>query len=83
MKRELTPFDTGEIAEPQLYDYTDEKTLEWGKIDFEDDESRTLCTVQVRRVDGAYQLHLWGAEAMEIIVHDGSAWLSTTTEEKE
>lgn len=66
--RDLTPYDTGERATPipwvsggsdftAIHDGRDPD--DFGRVDFEDDESRTIATVfMARRPDGGYTLHV-------------------------
>lgn len=66
----LTPFDTGERAEPKPW-ITGSNIVrdratgvgepdEYGKVDFDDDESRTVATVHVSKdpVTGSYVVHV-------------------------
>lgn len=58
----LTPYDTGERAQPMVWTTPDRRRPEehdpdrYGKVDFEDDSGTTLATVHVERVDGCYVL---------------------------
>lgn len=70
----LTPYDTGECAEPRLWvmpgsaasldpsvnPYADELRENYGRVDFDDDEGRTVATVRVSKdpVSGAYAVHV-------------------------
>lgn len=65
MKRELTPYDTGERAEPKLWVGSRQglgKTNDpddWGKVDFENDSGETIAVVYMQRdADGGYTLHV-------------------------
>lgn len=60
---ELTPYDTGAVAEPKLWHRRQRsavlglmKTAPYniGKVDFDNDEGGTVCTVRVEKIDGRY-----------------------------
>lgn len=76
----LTPYDTGEIAEPHLWmtstDVTRDRvarstgqpgeTDRYGRVDFDNDESSTVATVWAsRNQDGSYTLHVTGEVTIE------------------
>jgi hypothetical protein len=44
----LTPYDTGERLEPQLWPTSDDPET-FGRVDFDDDEGRTVFTAYVER----------------------------------
>lgn len=70
----LTPYDTGERAEPHLLvmpgnaasldpgvnPHADQLRENYGRVDFDDDESRTVATVHVSKdpASGAYVVHV-------------------------
>lgn len=66
--RDLTPYDTGERATPIPWvstgsDFTaildDRDPEDFGNVDFEDDEGRTIATIHLsRRDDGGYTIHI-------------------------
>lgn len=60
MTSNLTPFDTGERLEPHVWAGAADCDL--GKVDFDDDEGRTVATVYGERsgVDGSYVLKIVG-----------------------
>lgn len=58
MSKYLTPFDTGETLEPKVWPprYSEpgrsaEDRADFGKVDFDNDESATVYTVQIVRND--------------------------------
>lgn len=65
----LTPYDTGEVCEPKLWQ-PDRDSVLWamhhedelkdiGKVDFEDDSGETVVMVRVTKAsDGPYTLHV-------------------------
>lgn len=74
MTRALTPYDTGERLEPRLwvrggtlvgpYEGTSRgpaRDDDFGKVDFENDESTTVVTVYIERSGEGYTLHVDGA----------------------
>lgn len=86
MSDKLNPYDTGKRAEPKPWfrgewtpeDYAAmspiERTIEedrFGKVDFEDDEGRTVATVWIEKgADGEYVVHI-ADENPRIEVHGG------------
>lgn len=56
----LTPYDTGEIAEPHIWPIRDSDG--YGLVDFDDDESSTVATVIVT-ADGS------GGWIVEVTAH--------------
>ena len=66
--RDLTPYDTGERATPIPWvsadsDFTaihrDRDPDDFGNVDFDDDEGRTIATIHLsRRDDGGYTVHI-------------------------
>ncbi|HRL80917.1 MAG TPA: hypothetical protein PLK46_11375 [Propioniciclava sp.] len=54
--RDLTPYDTGDRLEPQLWPTGEADTF--GRVDFDDDESRTVATAYIAREGSAYVLHV-------------------------
>ena len=65
--RELTPYDTGERAIPIPWvgapgDFTTDLNRapeDFGNVDFDDDEGRTIATIHLsRRDDGGYTVHI-------------------------
>lgn len=43
----LTPYDTGEVLEPHRWRPDREDRADFGKVDFDNDESATEFTIQV------------------------------------
>lgn len=79
----LTPYDTGEVLEPKLWQDDRRKVLEAmcqedtrgdvGKVDFEDDEGSALLTVRVvQRKDGVRELQVdnWSARERLVVVRN-------------
>lgn len=77
----LTPYDTGMRGEPKVWptpshselaasEPIDRTLLEdrYGKVDFEDDESKTIATVWIEAVGDGYMLHLDG-EGVAVMFH--------------
>lgn len=67
MSKNPTPYDTGERAEPQLWVSSatpgqspeENERDRYGKVDFENDSSQTLCTVYVEKnPDGTHTVHV-------------------------
>ena len=74
MPHRPTPFDTGERCEPVIWDPAnpnfDEET-DFGKVDFENDESATVAVVYVKRTEDGYALVVEPIDdTLEIIVED-------------
>lgn len=83
--RTLTPYDTGVRAEPHVNSLPTNDELaaapplqrvlledRYGRVDFEDDESHTLCQVWLERTDeGQEILHVQplGADVILVQVH--------------
>lgn len=64
MTRNLTPYDTGEILEPQLHpDHT-------GKVDFDNDEAGTELTLSVRPSpeDDTHVIEVEGVEPENVAI---------------
>lgn len=60
--RELTPYDTGERLEPKPWVGPGSKRPhdDYGKVDFENDESVTEVTIHVERAaDGRLDVHIY------------------------
>lgn len=73
MAEPLTPYDTGEIAEPVIWPSRSRSTTEdFGKVDFDDDEGATVVTIQVARDDtGRYAVHVEPLrEDIKVVVHN-------------
>lgn len=81
MSDTLTPYDTGMRGEPKVWptpsrnelaasEPIDRTLLEdrFGKVDFEDDESKTIATVWIEHTEIGYVLHLDG-EGVAVMVH--------------
>ena len=68
MTLNLTPFDTGERLEPHVWAGAQGGDL--GKVDFDDDEGRTVVTVYGERsaVDGAYVLRVVSQGKVTVVV---------------
>lgn len=61
----LTPYDTGEVARPFIWEHYGE-TDRYGRVDFDNDESSTVATVWAsRNQDGSYTLHVTGEVTIE------------------
>lgn len=57
--RRVTCYDTGERAEPHAWPLTDADS--YGRVDFDDDEGRTVATIYLERTaDGDYAIHIEG-----------------------
>jgi hypothetical protein len=52
---DLTPYDTGDRLEPQPWGKGVEHE-HYGKVDFEDDESKTVATVHIESTPTGYRL---------------------------
>ena len=67
MTSKLTPFDTGARLEPHAWISGHDSDL--GKVDFDDDEGRTVVTVYGERseVDGTYVLKVVSHGGVEVV----------------
>lgn len=75
----LTPYDTGSVLEPQLWQNPDGLPAEaWGNVDFDNPEGETIATVRMTKTSLGYELHVYqhGDNVHEIITfkktHDSS-----------
>ena len=65
---DLTPYDTGERAQPLVWVSADSRRPaederdRYGKVDFEDDGGETLATVHVERVEACHVLVVYSAK---------------------
>lgn len=67
---ELTPYDTGDRLEPQLWPTGDADTF--GRVDFENDEASTIATAYVAREGDAHVLHVDNlSEALTVTTDHG------------
>lgn len=79
---DLTPYDTGERAEPYVWlvPYTDqvnqppltedEQRDRYGKVDFEDENGEMVATVWIERLStGAYAVHVQAWDPTLFINH--------------
>lgn len=48
MTQELTPYDSGEVLEPNVWETHDERER-YGRVDFDDDSGDTLLTIKVKQ----------------------------------
>jgi len=68
---EPTPYDHGSRLEPQLWPLG-ETPDSYGRVDFDDEESRTVLTAYVEREGDGYALHVHGmAEPLSVVVDGG------------
>ena len=59
--KQLTPYDTGERAEPHVWPVDPTDHDGYGLVDFDNDEGTTVATVVVRRDEsGGYVLEVTG-----------------------
>ena len=67
-EEELTPYDTGERLEPAIWEpeplIGNEPHEDFGKVDFDNEEGRTVLTVWVERTE-------LGGYAMYVLEHGG------------
>jgi hypothetical protein len=69
--RNLTPYDRGTRLEPQLWPLGDDPDS-YGRVDFDDEESRTILTAYVEREGDGYAMHVHGmAEPLSLVVDGG------------
>lgn len=55
-----TPYDTGEVLEPQLWPNTTGLPTEaWGNVDFDNDENTTIATVRMIKTSLGYELQAY------------------------
>lgn len=70
-KKQTHPYDTGEVAQPHIWDglYAPQQPPReaLGRVDFDDDESRTVATVRVvRKAGGGHQVVVESGDDVEI-----------------
>lgn len=64
----LTPYDTGERLEPQLWPVNDDPDR-YGRVDFDDDEGATIVSAQVERLpSGDYRLVVTRVSDVRLVV---------------
>ena len=69
--RNLTPYDRGTRLEPQLWPLGDDPDS-YGRVDFDDEESRTILTAYVEREGDGYAMHVHGmGEPLSLVVDGG------------
>jgi hypothetical protein len=73
----LTPYDTGKRLEPELWlkegDSLDRPAEDWGKVDFDDEESATVATLYIEKdADGSYALRGHTNQALKVEIDDQS-----------
>ncbi|KSU51573.1 hypothetical protein [Microbacterium enclense] len=72
----LTPYDTGDRLEPQLWPLGEDPDS-YGRVDFDNDESATIFTAYVEREregDG-YAMQVAGmSEPLNLVVDGKGAW---------
>lgn len=68
MKQQIiTPYDTGERLEPKAWHVqprnlpSEEEAERYGRVDFDDDEGRTVLTAHVERAPTGYAVHIENA----------------------
>lgn len=68
MKQQIiTPYDTGERLEPKSWHVqprnlpSEEEEERYGRVDFDDDEGRTVLTAYVERTPTGYAMHIENA----------------------
>ena len=67
----LTPYDRGNRLEPQLWPLGEDPDS-YGRVDFDNEESRTVLTAYVEREADGYALHVHGmAEPLSVVVDGG------------
>lgn len=67
----LTPFDRGSRLEPQLWPLGQNPDSH-GRVDFDNEESRTVLTAYVEREGDGYALHVVGmADPLSVVVDGG------------
>lgn len=74
----LTPYDTGERLQPQVWVTPDPRRPEehdrdrYGKVDFDDDSSTSILNVWVERKDGKFTVNIqpMGDDEISVVVHD-------------
>lgn len=80
MTRNLTPYDTGQRAEPHIWPVPESLSTvarvldesRFGKVDFEDEEGVTIATIWVERNErGHYIVHVSHDGDVGLMVHRG------------
>ena len=78
----LTPYDTGDRLEPQLWPLGEDPDS-YGRVDFDNDESATILTAYVEREregDG-YAMHVAGmSEPLNLVVDGGGRMVPVSAE---
>lgn len=68
MATELTPYDTGQRAEPKVWeDRHRESADDYGKVDFNAEDDYTIATLHIEKgEDGSYTLGGYANEALKV-----------------
>ena len=72
--RKLTPYDTGERLEPKLWVGSTQGVGsqndrdDWGKVDFDNDESSTELTIYVEDKGGDLVVHIYSQGGREYTI---------------
>lgn len=80
----LTPYDTGGMLEPKLYvtstsGVTRDNAADFGKVDFDDAEGATICTIfahpsTIEENTTLVQIDTVGGERFKIMLNDGELY---------
>lgn len=68
---DLTPYDTGERLEPHRWRERPEAPEDYGKVDFEDDESATVATLHFERTETGYRLVVECDQELDVQILNG------------
>lgn len=67
--QDLTPYDTGDRAEPTVWGLDGGDRDRYGRVDFDDDEGSTVATIYLERnSDGDYVVHIDTARRIQISI---------------
>lgn len=76
----LTPYDTADRLEPQLWPVGEDPDS-YGRVDFDNDESATVLTAYVEREGDGYAMHVAGmAEPLSLVVDGGGRVVPVSAE---
>lgn len=71
-RADLTPYDTGKRLEPRQWEKRHfEDADDYGKVDFDNEESATIATLYIEReADGSYTLRGYTNEPLKVEIEE-------------
>lgn len=69
----LTPYDTGKRLEPRPWLAQHRETADdWGKVDFDNEESATEAIVYIEKAEPGYALHVYntGTQPLKLVLEE-------------